>query len=55
MGGQKPGGLTITAAVILFWPWCAVASDGIEPIGISMQSQARGGADVAVGYSANHL
>ena len=30
----------------------AFATDGVEPIGISMQSRARGGADVAVGDSA---
>jgi long-chain fatty acid transport protein len=43
---------TSTIAVILLRPQPASATDGIEPIGVSMQSRARGGADVAVGDSA---
>lgn len=43
---------TITLGLALIWPQSAAGTDGIEPIGISMQSLARGGADVAVGDSA---
>ncbi len=43
---------TFVLAVVLTWPHSASGTDGIEPIGISMQAQARGGADVAVGDSA---
>lgn len=44
-------GVLVSAAVIVA-PRTAGATDAIEPIGISMQSRMRGGADVAVGDSA---
>lgn len=39
-------------SVAWIWPVPAFATDGVEPIGVSMQARARGGADVAVGDSA---
>ncbi len=44
--------IVLSACVVLGTISVAYATDGIEPIGISMQSRARGGADVAVGDSA---
>jgi long-subunit fatty acid transport protein len=40
------------ALVVVLLPAVAMATDGLEPIGVSMQSRMRGGADVAVGDSA---
>jgi len=40
------------ALLVLVLAGAARATDGIEPIGVSMQSRMRGGADVAVGDSA---
>lgn len=42
----------LVGAAVLIAPRTAGATDAIEPIGISMQSRMRGGADVAVGDSA---
>ena len=39
-------------SAILLLPEPVYGTDGLEPIGVSMQSRARGGADVAVGDSA---
>jgi long-subunit fatty acid transport protein len=42
----------VAVALLGFIAASADATDGVEPIGVSMQSRARGGADVAVGDSA---
>ncbi|MBI4582316.1 MAG: TonB-dependent receptor [Planctomycetes bacterium] len=42
----------LVAAALLLSPDLVQATDGLEPIGVSMQSRMRGGADVAVGDSA---
>jgi len=44
--------LIIVQVVFLWFALPASATDGIEPIDVSMQARARGGADVAVGDSA---
>lgn len=47
------GMLTVESILMVgLFPVWALASDGIEPIGVSTQARARGGADVAVGDSA---
>ncbi len=44
--------MTLLAVVVLTVAGQAVATDGVEPIGVSVQSRMRGGADVAVGDTA---
>ncbi|HOW71576.1 MAG TPA: outer membrane protein transport protein [Phycisphaerae bacterium] len=46
--------LRLVGILWVAWAWSfpALATDGVEPIGVSMQARARGGADVAVGDSA---
>lgn len=48
--GPLPPGFVVALLAVL--PRPALPTDGLEPIGISVQSQARGGADVAVGDTA---
>jgi len=43
---------TVAAAALLVHPQVSVGTNGNEPIGVSMESRSRGGADVAVGDSA---
>jgi long-subunit fatty acid transport protein len=50
--GGTVAGLAGGFALICLAAMPAMATDGLEPIGVSMESRARGGADVAVGDSA---
>jgi long-subunit fatty acid transport protein len=57
VGAWRPPAVVLFVAVGLVMfvaagPQAAWAADGVEPIGISMPAQARGGADVAVGDTA---
>jgi long-chain fatty acid transport protein len=45
-------GVMLSLFFTAVWSGPASGTDGIEPIGVSVQAQARGGADVAVGDSA---
>ena len=44
--------LATRLTVLILGPCFALATDGLEPIGVGMRANARGGADVAVGDSA---
>lgn len=51
---KRPSGwlAALGASVLVWMPPAVLATDGLLPIGVSTQAQARGGADVAVGDSA---
>lgn len=50
--GRVSGWVALLAVVLFIRPVEIQATDALEPIGVSMQSRMRGGADVAVGDSA---